>query len=249
MVKINWFENIKGIVLLALAGIFIQKYVSGNLYNYISPRFGWLAILGAVLLALMALSIINLRPAKEDPQTIHPGHDHEKEHKTSFWALILISVPLLMGILIPSHPLGASQVANQGVSTGLSAPSSDLQVSLKVIPAERNVLDWVRAIGANPDPASLNGQQANVIGFVYRDIHYASDQFMIARFAVSCCVADARAIGLVVTTPDAAQYATGEWLEVKGHFSAGKLDASPIPVILADAITPVEQPAQPYLYP
>ena len=246
--KKAWREYLKMVILFLLAGLFIQKYLSGNLYNYISPRFGWLAVLAAVLFAMMAVSFLNSEPDHEDHE-VNPDYDHQHEHNVSKWPVILVSIPLALGIFVPSHPLGASQVANQGISTDISAPSSDLQTSLKVIPAERNVLDWVRAIGADPDPAALNDQKVDVIGFVYRDVRFATDQFMVARYAISCCVADARAMGLVVQTEDAGQHAAGEWIRVQGHFVAGDLDHNPIPVIVVDSIVPVDQPAQPYLYP
>jgi len=250
--KRAWREYLKMSILFLLAGFFIQKYLSGNLYDYISPRFAWLAVLAAVLFAVMAMSFINFKPNHND-NDLHPDHDHDHdhphEHNVTKWPVILVSVPLVLGIFVPARPLGASQVANQGISTDISAPSADLQTSLKIIPAQRNVLDWVRAIGANPDPAALNEQQVDVIGFVYRDVRFASNQFMVARYAISCCVADARAMGLVVQTGDASQHATGEWVRVQGHFMAGALDNNSMPVIKVDSIVSVDQPAQPYLYP
>ena len=32
---------------------------------------------------------------------------------------------------------------------------------------------------------------ANVVGFVYQDDRFGEDEFMVSRFTVSCCVADA----------------------------------------------------------
>jgi putative membrane protein len=246
--KKAWREYLKMSILFLLAGFFIQKYLSGNLFDYISPRFAWLAVLGAVLFAVMAISFINSKPDHYE-EDLHHEDDHPHEHNVTKWPVILVSVPLVLGIFVPSRPLGASQVANQGISTDISAPSADLQTSLKIIPAQRNVLDWVRAIGANPDPAAMNEQQVDVIGFVYRDVRFTNDQFMVARYAISCCVADARAMGLVVQTDAASQYATGVWVRVQGHFIAGALDNNPMPVIKVDSIVSVDQPAQPYLYP
>jgi uncharacterized repeat protein (TIGR03943 family) len=244
----HWRNTVKGAVLFLFAIFFADKYWSGKLYYYIGPRFGWLAALTAGLFVVMALFYNRVNPIHDDA---HPNHDHEHDHErnASIWTLVIVSVPLILGTLVPARPLGASAIANQGVSTNIAAPSSDAQTSLTIIPAQRNVLDWVRAIGANSDPAALNGQSADVVGFVYRDVRFASEQFMVARFTVACCVADARAMGVVVQASNASQFDTGAWVRVKGTFKDGMLDNSPIPVVVADEIVSVEQPAQPYLYP
>jgi hypothetical protein len=48
------------------------------------------------------------------------------------------------------------------------------------------------------DPAAFIGQEARLIGFVYRDDRFNGDEFMISRFVISCCAADAAPLGLVV---------------------------------------------------
>lgn len=244
----SWRNILKGVILLLFSVFFAQKYVSGKLYDYIAPRFGWLAVLAAVMFAVIGVATILGNSKQDDADGLH-DHATRPEHSGSKWPLIILSIPLIAGVIIPARPLGPSQIENQGVSTNITAPASDVQISLTIIPAQRNILDWVRAMGANPDPTALNGQQVDVIGFVYRDVRFASDQFMVARFAVSCCVADARAMGLVVQTKNASQYATGAWVRVKGTFQVGALNGSPLPVVSVEGITPVEQPVQPYLYP
>lgn len=243
-----WRNILKGVILLLFAIFFAQKYWSGGLYDYIAPRFGWLAVLAAVMFAGIGLAYL-LESSKQDEADGFHDHAFPPERTGSKWPLILLSIPLIAGVVIPARPLGPSQIDNQGVSTNITAPTSDVKISLTIVPAQRNILDWVRAMGANPDPTALNGQQVDVIGFVYRDIRFAGDQFMVARFAVSCCVADARAMGLVVQTRNASQYTTGAWVRVKGTFNDGTLGTDRLPVVTPSEVTLVSQPVQPYLYP
>jgi uncharacterized repeat protein (TIGR03943 family) len=119
---------------------------------------------------------------------------------------------------------------------------------LFTVAAERNVLDWVRAMSANPDPAALNGEEADVVGFVYRDIRFGENQFMVARFTISCCVADATAIGVVVASEEASSLEQDSWVRVQGTFHEGALNGEPMAVLVAEDITPVEPPEQPYLF-
>jgi putative membrane protein len=257
MERISRFDRLKALVLILLAIFFAEKLVSGRLFYYIGPRFGWLSVVAVGLFIMLAGGY---NPAKragdEPPEDGHadhaPDHEHNPDHdhgKPSFWPIAVVSLPLILGILVPARPLGASAVSSRGVATGYAASAGGSESTLSVVPGERNVLDWVRAFSADPDPASLAGQDADVVGFVYRDVRFAEDQFMVARFAITCCVADASAIGLVVQAEDAGQFADDSWVRVAGTFAEGQLDGDALPVLLADEITPVQPPEQPYLYP
>ena len=239
---------IKGVVLFLFASFLAEKVLTGKIYNYIGPRFIWTAALAILIFLVMAFSYLRANPEQEEHGAEHT-HAHVHKHTLSKGSLFFGALLLFFGLVIPARPLGVSQVTNQGISTDVSAPDVDLQSSLTIVPAERNILDWVRAIGTDPDPAALNGQTADVVGFVYRDVRFGADQFMVTRFSVACCVADARALGLVVEMTGASQYSTGAWVRVTGIFREGRLDNLPIPVIQAQQITRVEQPMQPYLYP
>jgi uncharacterized repeat protein (TIGR03943 family) len=236
-------------LLLLLAVFLAEKYFSGKLFYYIGPRFSWLTLLAiGCLLALAVASFVAFR-AKTAHDHEHDHHDHDHAHDSpSLWPLMVVAVPLLLGFVIPARPLGASAIGSRGVSTDVGL-ASDKATRLTIVSSERNILDWVRLINNTTDPAELNGQEANVLGFVYRDPRFADNQFMVARFTLTCCVADALAIGIVVTDDNAQQFTQDTWVQVKGTFTVGDLDGKAMPVLLADEITPVPEPEQPYLFP
>ncbi|MGQ9814144.1 MAG: TIGR03943 family putative permease subunit, partial [Candidatus Roseilinea sp.] len=99
------------------------------------------------------------------------------------------------------------------------------------------------------DPAAFVGQEVDVIGFVYRDPRNASNQFWVSRFVVSCCVADASAIGLLVQADQASTLTLDSWVRVTGRLGLGEFAGERLPVIVPDTIEPTEQPEHPYLYP
>ncbi|TMC59810.1 MAG: TIGR03943 family protein [Chloroflexi bacterium] len=230
-------QYLKALLLLGLSALFAQKIISGELYYYIGPRFAWMAVLAAVLLSLPALAYLWRREQA-----------HEHQHVSAL-TLLLVALPLALALVVPARPLGASSVANRGFTTEVSTSSGSLQSSLARSTGQRNVLDWARTIRANPDAHALDGQAVDVVGFVYRDAQFADNQFMVTRLTIVCCVADASAIGLVVQTADAKKYEPDSWVRVTGKFAAGVLDDKAMPVVSADAITPVEPPQQPYLFP
>ncbi len=244
----DWSTSLKIGILLGLSIYFAYTALSGRWALYIDPRFKWLSIIAVLLFAVLALSYLGKSTASEHHH--HEHDDHEHIH-VRLGTILIVALPLLFGVLIPAKPLGATAIKTRGIDTDFTSVSlgGNSSTSLTIVASERNILDWVRAIADTSDPAELAGQEANVVGFVYRDARFDESQFMVARFTISCCVADALAIGLVVQLPeDSPGYATDSWVRVEGHFEEHFFEDTVIPVLVADVVTPVDQPDQPYLY-
>jgi len=160
-------------------------------------------------------------------------------------------VPLIIGLIIPSKPLGAAAVGTNGVNmsyTGLNGSANSTQLTTSS--ADRNVLDWVKAFNMTSNVDEFTGQSADLIGFVYRDIRFDKQpRFMVARFTISCCVADAVAIGVIVQSDQAPKLAPDSWIHVKGKFQVQDFNNQKTPILVADLVQPTTQPDQPYLYP
>lgn len=236
-------ENLQALLktglLLGLGLYFLYNIVSGNLANYINARFAWLSYLAVVLFLLLGLfSGYDLLKRR--------GHGHD--HAPVSWAtLAVIAIPLLLGTLIPSRPLGADAV---GGSISLNAVAAGSNWSaFTTNPLEWNVLDWLRAFSRSEDIASFNGQQADVIGFVYKEPTFGENRFMVARFTISCCVADSSAIGLPVAWEGADTLPPDTWVRVQGAFQVGEFQGDTYPVLQATSVEVVPQPEHPYLYP
>ncbi|MFN8371639.1 MAG: TIGR03943 family protein [Anaerolineae bacterium] len=240
----NW---VKTFVLFGLALYFLYNILSGNLTNYINVRFAWLAYLAVVIFAALgAVSAFDLlHPRRTDPldDAIVPANAHVQ---VSWGVLAITAIPLILGTLIPSQPLGASAIEGN-IST--SAVSTSGITTLTTNPLERNVLDWLRAFNRSTNLAEFSGQPADLIGFVYREPDFSEGQFMVARFTISCCVADASAIGLPVVWASDTALNDGEWVRVQGSFQSGQFRGQEIPMLHATSVEVVAQPEHPYLYP
>ncbi|MBK8046096.1 MAG: TIGR03943 family protein [Anaerolineales bacterium] len=176
------------------------------------------------------------------------GHDH----RLTLAGVALILLPIILGVVVPPQPLGAAALANREVNVGLqnSALPSAVRAAAAKQGSERNILDWLNTFATSTNASEeFAGQDARVEGFVFRDDRFGEDQFMVTRFVVSCCVADANVAGLVVEWPDAATLPADQWVEVTGRFEAGALAGETLPVLHAQSIKPVDVPEQPYLYP
>ncbi len=179
--------------------------------------------------------------------------DHFENHqlsKISGKALILLAIPLILGVAVPTRPLSTSSLNTRGMS--LSAPVSIGQQSVKtmeVAPDDRTILDWIRIFNYEKDLTPYLGKSANVTGFVYHDPRLKTDQFMLGRFTITCCVADAFAIGIAVNWPDSSNLADNSWVNVKGTVDELTINEQKVPVIRAQAVNSIPVPEQPYLYP
>lgn len=259
-IKESSLSVIKAFVLIGLGLFFFERFVTGKLYFYIAPRFWWLAVVAVVLCFALAASF-NLTNRKEeedhdhdhDHDHHHHDHDHDHDHghahsHGSPFSVVMLAIPLILGIMVAPKTLGATAIDNRGISTDFAVSSDAAAKSLTIVPSERNVLDWARAIASTTEPEQFYGQEAEVIGFVYRDSRFADNQFMVARFTLTCCVADALAVGIVVQTEDAQAFEVDTWVEISGVFQETDFDGALMPAIFATEIAPTDQPEQPYLY-
>lgn len=267
------YRSLQSLILVLLGLFLLNKIVDGSVFWYINARFLPLTLIGAVGLIWLARSLLSelrlsspgdseLRPVEiqstpahvhgHSPQTgpIDSGADHSDRAQRSPLTLLVLSVPLLLGVLVPARALGASAIDNKGISAVAPrrAASSGAPIQLELLPRERNVLDWVRAFNQAADATIYQDQPADLIGFIYHDPHLPSDQFLLARFTLTCCVADAAAVGVIVAWPQGDQLPINQWVRVQGPVQLGELDGNLIPLVEAASVEAVPEPAQPYLF-
>lgn len=238
----NSKQTLKAFLLLAMGLFLYSRFLGGTLQFYINERFVWLTILAAIGFIIVGLSY------RYRPQCEHHGHTHGD---LSWTGMLFVLAPIILGLLVPARPLGANAMSNRDVSidslTSVSAPN--IETVLQKPKGERNILDWLTDFWAAQDPSAFTGQEAEVVGFVYRDDRFAEDSFMVSRFIVSCCAADAAPLGLVVRSEDASAFPDDQWVRVKGIFEVGQLDGREMPILAANILAPTDIPNQPYLYP
>lgn len=246
---------LKAFILIATGLFLYSRVLNDSILFYINQRFITLTVAASIGFILVAVSYYR-RSLVQNP--IHE-HDHEHEHhheagdpdhsNLSWLGWLIVAIPVVFGLLVRPQPLGASAVSNREVNvsalTSVTAPESDGRINLQV--GEKTIVDWLVDF-QHQEPDAFVGEEAHIVGFVYRDERFAADSFMVGRFILSCCVADASPVGLIVHWPEAQEFAADQWVEVRGHFEVGNFDGLELPVLVADEIIPVDAPANPYLY-
>jgi uncharacterized repeat protein (TIGR03943 family) len=249
------------VAVLAGSGLtFYAKLSDGSLFFYINQRFAWLSLVAIILYIALALTVI-YGEFRAQQATAHCDEDEEvmwpalrnarstASGRVSWLAIGLLALPAVLGLLAPARPLGASAIDNRGIGLTIPQQSGPAGRAQRPAIAPQNILDWLREFSSIGDPRALDGRDVDVTGFVYRDARNKSDQFWVSRFVVSCCVADAAAIGMLVQTAEAPALPADSWVRVVGKLKAGEFAGELVPLIVAEQITPTEQPDHPYLYP
>lgn len=240
---------LKGLLLLGLGIFLFTRITSGTLNYYISQRFDWLTI--AAVLGLIVVGLSYRRLLQEADDTLAAPDDHDHSHALSWSGFLLISLPIILGLLVPPRPLGVAALQNRELSIGGldSVLPAAVGSSLVQESSERTILDWVLAFHQGERPAETD--TADVVGFVYLDDAADEAEFTLTRFVVGCCAADAMAVGLPVSVaaglPSEGALEEGEWVRVVGQFAAST--GNNIPVLVAERLEVVPEPNQPYLYP
>ncbi len=241
------FRTFQAFLMVGLGFFLLERFWSGRLALYINQRYTWLVLLASFGLMAFGFVTFNHRPPiwSQEEKLLAP----EMAPKNAGWRLLIFTVPLVLGILIPATSLGASAAETRGVSQAvpLSAGGS-LPSVLSLDPANRSILEWLWTFEAEEDPTGLIGQQVDVEGFVFVNEKLPDGYFMVGRFIVTCCVADATAIGIAFLPPEGADVPNG-WVRIQGEMTVTNFNGQSALLIQAHQITSMDEPEQPYLYP
>lgn len=261
--------------LLVFLGLFLAtRLINDVILLYISERFVTLTFLAGVGLVVIAGGYLLAQQTDDhdhehnhncaceadghahghpptDTHGAHPSEAHSHVQLTWLGGVILC-LPLLLGLIIPPQPLGANALANREVNMGQPTAvgryaSTNLQIELPAAP-ERTILEWLIAFDEKGFTQAAQDGPAKVVGFVYRDERFGEAQFLVSRYVVSCCVADATPVGLIVDWGNTAVLTSDSWVEVEGRFVMGEFGGQEVPILRATRVTAVEQPTPVYLY-
>jgi uncharacterized repeat protein (TIGR03943 family) len=94
---------------------------------------------------------------------------------------------------------------------------------------------------------SMTGKTVTTKGFVYREKNFMQNQIIVARFGITCCVADASVIG-IMAKGDVAAIPKDKWVEVTGTIEQTQYDGSTVPIINIKQISKISAPEQPYVF-
>ncbi|MFD1739226.1 TIGR03943 family putative permease subunit [Bacillus salitolerans] len=116
----------------------------------------------------------------------------------------------------------------------------------KIIVEEETYIQTMNIIDMNVD--KFVGKQIEMVGFVYREENFTEDQMVVARFGLSCCVADASVYGTLSTGEMVKELNEDQWIRVTGTITKTIYNDWTLPYIQIEQLEKIEQPDQPYIY-
>jgi uncharacterized repeat protein (TIGR03943 family) len=155
--------------------------------------------------------------------------------------LAVLLAPLVALVLVPGARLGALAAGRKNATGGVASLSSVVPpapggaVSFAEIYYAGDSEEYARNLGI------VEGSTATLTGFVSGE---ARGGFLLTRFYVSCCAADAIPYSVVVRPPEGQDVVEDRWLRV-----SGRLHQEPAGfVLVAKKVERVPEPDDPYLY-
>ena len=221
----------RGGALAVWAVFFFALWLTGSTDRFLGTRTEWIVPFGAIVLALavLAYGYGYLRAARRGPRLT-------LREASGLFALL---VPLAAVTLVPHAALGSYAAARKG--NGSFFLSARPPVPPK--PADASFLDIRIAEGDHTFAKSAGivpGLHVRLLGFVTGSKDVPPGTFEIARFYVSCCIADAQAVGVPIAGRAPKR---DTWLVVSGSLARRGERF----VVKPSKIQRVEAPAQPYL--
>ncbi|ERN54497.1 TIGR03943 family putative permease subunit [Alkalihalophilus marmarensis] len=135
----------------------------------------------------------------------------------------------------------------EGFNSYYDEMAQELLAEERIVVTEENYLDIMTVLDLHLD--RFVGKEIHIVGFVYREPDFDDNQLVVARFGMTCCVADASVYGTMIETTEATAFENDTWVNVVGTIDKTMYNDFHIPLIQLDTINEVPEPDTPYVFP
>ena len=262
-------------LLMALVAVLLLRLsLTDEFLSYVKPVMQPFLVTAGLVLAVMAVAPFVGRRRPDHPETEIPATEravadritavpvhvpegstgHGEAHGPPHLAWLLV-IPIATAFIVAPGSLG-SFAAERGASWVPQTPTAESGWP----PPMRSPVSGAYEVGLNDfnvraffdKAASLQEKPLRLVGFVRSDPTGAGE-FLLTRFMVSCCAADAVAVSVRVTGADAPLPPDETWVEVEGTWVPNALDPAWEGVddtdwaaIDATSVRPIPEPREPY---
>lgn len=218
----------------AWAALFWWLLATERSLLYLSDRTDWVVPMGAIILTIAVAG--RLRSVR--------GPHPEPLRRTDAWRLCAIVLPVVATVALPPASLGsyASSRRSTFASSGYTSSAADIESG------ELSLVDVAGAVRSEDAMRALvkrAGSEVSFVGFVARDSSMPADEFLLSRFLVSCCVADALSVQVRVVGAPPGELAEDDWVRVTGAMYPLGREV----IVDASDVVSVDRPKRPYLNP
>jgi uncharacterized repeat protein (TIGR03943 family) len=245
----------RAMCLLAFALLIAKLLATGQMVKYMTPALDPLSAVTGIVLTLMAgieiraATRVDWLPGEGRPRP--RARDGPRGVELALTALLVLA-PVALGLLVTPRALGSGALGGAEVSrlllafgseraaAGAGAPVTDSGAAPLEDLAE--LLTHLRQVGERGI-----GRRVRVTGMAATSAALAPNELALLRYAIAHCVADARPLALLVVAPGAVAFAGDQWVEIEGVVAARQREGDRLVTVVAERITPVDEPTNPYL--
>lgn len=219
------------LALASWAGLFWFLLFTDRTSLYLSSRTAWVVPVGAIVLTIAAAG----RLATARTGGAEPLGDR------AAWGIGLVLLPVVAILALPPAALGSYAASRRSLASGLVASAPNLEAGGPVTLASVAAAGWSE--DARRSLVRRAGSRVSFEGIVARRDGQAADEFMLTRFIVSCCAADALSVQARVVGAPPGRFEEDDWVRVTGSFYPVGKEV----VVDASDIQPIPRPDDPYL--
>lgn len=220
--------------LASWAGLFWFLIATDRTSLYLSSRTAWVVPMGAVILSIAALGrIASARVDRPEPVS-----------RRGTLGLAVIILPVVTVLALPPTSLDSFAASRRSSLTSGSFVSSadDIasgELSLVDVSGATRSREAMRAL------VQRAGEQVSFTGFVTTDSTTPANEFVLTRFLISCCVADALSAQVRVVGAPPGKFKEDQWVRAEGAMYPLGREV----IVDASEIVGVDRPKHPYLNP
>jgi uncharacterized repeat protein (TIGR03943 family) len=225
---------LEGFALGAWAAAFWFLLLTDRTSLFLSARTAWVVPTGAVLLSIGLVGrLVSLR--SDEPRPISAR---------AALGVGLMVMPVITVLALPPAALGSYAASRRSafIGGGIASSAEDIasgDLSLLDVAGGQRTRSGLTAL------VDRAGEEVDFTGFVTRDTGSRADEFVLTRFLVSCCVADALSVNVRVVGVPPGRFKSDEWVRVTGTIYPLGRDV----IVDSTEIVRVGRPARPYLSP
>lgn len=202
----------------------------GRYKAFIQPKFWPLLILALLLLLAFSAAFISQFSLKS-----------RRPLKFDAWAkAAILMMPVFFLLTIYGRSLGTDAFSKRALNTGQSVIQRDAN-QLK-LPSRTSTGQATSLLNLLADAEKFDGKRVTAEGMVYRSVKSGDNTFMLFRFAVVCCAADAMPLSVTVKHTANEALINDAWVRVDGIFTIETSNGKQVPSIAADIVQPIPPP-------